>query len=315
MPIPAAGRTEEVILNAVMAELAQAIAAYTQTHTRVGDSFWKTEMDGLLLLRSDHEKSPSHHLSRPALCVVAQGAKWTSFGNERHSYRAGEALVVTIEMPSVGRVFEASADMPFLGAVVEFSPAVLREVLEQLPLPPARRGEIGPGGAAVVRMDRALADCVVRMVRVLDTPEAMPILAPMLMREFSYWLLAGPLGGRIVEMTLGHDRWEPVLRAIGLLREHFAKPLRIADLAAEAGLSQSVFHRQFKTVTSLTPIQYQKQLRLLEARRMLLTERTKVESAAYAMGYESPSQFSREYTRMFGCSPKQDARSGMAFEQ
>ena len=124
------------------------------------------------------------------------------------------------------------------------------------------------------------------MVQLLDRPEAIPILAPLLIRELSYWLLVGPMGGRIVGMTLGHDRWDQITRTIGRLREQFTEPLRIVDLAAEAGLSPSAFHRQFKAVTSMTPIQYQKQLRLLEARRMILTQRTKVESAAYATGYE-----------------------------
>lgn len=289
-------------------ELARAIAAYTEAHA--GGPAWTTRIDGLLLLlRSDHARPPSHLVSRPALCVVAQGAKWTSFGSERHSYRAGEALVVTVETPSVGRVFEASPQAPFLGAVVELSPAVLHEVLERLPAPPPP-GAPGRGAAAVLAMDPMLADCVLRMVRLLDRPEALPVLAPMLMRELGYWLLAGPLGGRIVGMTLGQDRRGRIMRAIGLLRQRFAEPLRIADLAAEAGLSTSAFHRQFKATTSLTPIQYQKRLRLLEARRLILGERTKVESAAYATGYESPSQFSREYARMFGRSPKQDAKSG-----
>lgn len=294
-------------LDEKIRDLAQAIAAYTEAHT--GSSFWKTGIDGLLLLRSDHEKPPNPIISRPALCVVAQGAKWTSFGDERHTYRAGEALVVTIEMPSVGRVFEASPDTPFLAAVVEFSPVVLRDVLKQLTLPSATKNESDCGGAAVIRMDPPITDCVLRMVQLLARPKAIPILAPLLIRELSYWLLVGPMGGRIVGMTLGHDRWDQITRTIGRLREQFTEPLRIADLAAEAGLSPSAFHRQFKAVTSMTPIQYQKQLRLLEARRMILTQRTKVESAAYATGYESPSQFSREYARMFGRSPKQDANT------
>jgi len=306
MPIPAfSPGANDMTLDEKMCDLARAIAAYTEVHA--GSSFWETGIDGLLLLRSDHEKPPNHIISRPALCVVAQGAKWTSFGDERHSYRAGEALVVTIEMPSVGRVFEASPDAPFLAAVVEFSPVVLREVLEQLTSLPATKNEPDRGGAAVIKVDPRITDCVLRMVRLLDRPEAIPILAPLLIRELSYWLLVSPVGGRIVDTTLGHDRWKQITRAIGRLREQFAKPLRIADLAAEAGLSPSAFHRQFKAVTSMTPIQYQKQLRLLEARRMILTQRMKVESAAYATGYESPSQFSREYARMFGLSPKQDA--------
>ena len=290
-----------------MRDLARAIAAYTEAHP--GSPFWETAIAGLLLLRSDHEKPPNPIISASALRRRA-GREMDQLWRRAPYLPRREALVVTIEMPSVGRVFEASPDAPFLAAVVEFSPVVLRDVLKQLTLPPATKNEPGRGGATVIKMDPPITDCVLRMVQLLDRPEAIPILAPLLIRELSYWLLVGPMGGRIVGMTLGHDRWDQITRTIGRLREQFTEPLRIVDLAAEAGLSPSAFHRQFKAVTSMTPIQYQKQLRLLEARRMILTQRTKVESAAYATGYESPSQFSREYARMFGRSPKQDANTG-----
>lgn len=291
----------------MMKDLARAIAAWTDAHP--GANPWMTAIDGLILLRADHEKPPSHIISRPALCVVAQGAKWTSFGDERHSYHAGEALVVTVEMPSVGRVIQASSDAPFLGAVVEFDPAILRELLGRLDEPPVTQRGADRHGAFVIDMDAAVTDCTLRLIRLLGEPKAIPILAPMLMRELSYRLLTSPVGGVIADMTLGSDHPAQIMRAIALLRDQFIHPLRIADLAAEAHLSPSAFHRQFKAVTAMTPLQYQKQLRLLEARRMILTEHAKVETAAYATGYESPSQFSREYSRMFGIPPKRDARS------
>ncbi|MHC1481324.1 AraC family transcriptional regulator [Frateuria aurantia] len=294
-----------------MSDLAQAIEAYTQAHA--GGHFWMTAIDGLLLLRADQPRPPSHLMSQPALCVVAQGAKWTSFGTERHSYSAGEALVVTVEMPSVGRVYEASPGAPFLGAVIQFSPVVMREIGEQLKLPAGSSRE--PGGATVMDMDPELTDCVLRMVRLLGQPSAIPILAPLLMREFSYRLLVGPQGGRVADLALGHDRRRGIMQALATLRQQFAQPLRIAELAEIAGVSPSAFHRQFKAMTSLTPIQYQKQLRLLEARRLILGASGKVELAAYATGYESASQFSREYTRMFGCSPRQDLKAGPALPQ
>ena len=233
-----------------MRDLARAIAAYTEAHP--GSPFWETAIAGLLLLRSDHEKPPNPIISRPALCVVAQGAKWTSFGDERHTYHAGSARGHHRDALG-GASFRGQPGCPFLAAVVEFSPVVLRDVLKQLTLPPATKNEPGRGGATVIKMDPPITDCVLRMVQLLDRPEAIPILAPLLIRELSYWLLVGPMGGRIVGMTLGHDRWDQITRTIGRLREQFTEPLRIVDLAAEAGLSPSAFHRQFKAVTSMTP--------------------------------------------------------------
>jgi AraC-like DNA-binding protein len=296
-------------MNGRIDELVRVIADYTAA--RPGSVCWQTAIDGLLLLRADHEKPPSHRIARPALCVVAQGGKWTSFGDERHHYQTGQALLVTVEMPSIGRVFRASADEPFLGVVVELSPAILWDVMAQLgeqvqvPAADAR-------GATVIDMEPTLTDCVLRLVRVLERPEAVPVLAPLLMRELGYWLLSGPAAGHVAAMTFGHERSKGIMRAIHRLREEFAQPMRVAELAAEATLSLSSFHRQFKSITSLTPIQYQKQLRLLEARRLILTAHARVESAAYATGYASASQFSREYARMFGRSPRDDARAAGA---
>lgn len=286
-------------------EIGRAIEAYTSRHP--GEKPWMTQIEGLILLRADHEDQPKHIISRPALCVVAQGAKWTSFGDKRHIYRAGQALLINIETPSVGRITEASPEAPFLGAVIELDPAILREVYDGMPDPPVSQVEAGRGAFVLEAMDPQVEDCVLRLLRLLDHPRAIPLIAPMIRRELAYWLLSGPHGAMLAELTLGRERVAPIMRTIHRLREEFSAPFRMSDLAAEVHLSPSAFHRQFKAVTSMTPLQYQKQLRLLEARRMILSEGAKVESAAFATGYESPSQFSREYARMFGRPPKRDA--------
>ncbi|MBJ7537119.1 AraC family transcriptional regulator [Marinomonas transparens] len=190
-----------------------------------------TAIDGLILLRSDHAKPPSHIISRPALCVVAQGAKWTSFREERHGYRAGEALIVTVEMPSVGRVVEASPDQPFLGAVIEFDLEILSGLLEEMGAlaPEQIRGD--QQGAFVIEMDRDVTDCVLRMVRLLSDPKAIPILSPMLKRELGYRLLTSPSGSALIQMAFDNGHPGQILRSIGLLRDRFSSPLRIADLA------------------------------------------------------------------------------------
>jgi len=258
-----------------------------------------------MILRSNHAKPPSHIISKPALCVVAQGAKWTSFGDKRFHYGAGQALVVTVEMPTVGRVFQASADVPFLGLILEFDPAILRAVMEEAKLQRGS-GERTSAGALVTDLGGPLLDAILRLVRLLDTPRAVTALAPMIKREICYWLLEGEHGQEIAKLVTESDRSGNIVRAIQSLRERFREAVPTSELASIARLGTTTFHRRFKQLTSLTPLQYQKQLRLLEARRLMISERIKVEAAAFEVGYESASQFSREYSRMFGVAPKRD---------
>jgi AraC-like DNA-binding protein len=287
-------------------ELANAIERYIARQD--GENPYVTDVPGLVLLHSDHARPPAHYLLRPGLCVVAQGAKWASIGGNQLEYRAGEALVVSVEMPSAGRVTSASPEEPFYGAVIEFDLAIMRAVLDEMEAPPLPDGERAHG-VFVTDFQGPLEDCVLRLVRLLDTPKAIAALAPMIMREICYWLLAGPHGGAVVRATLEHGHPSRVIRAIHSLRDRYLEPVRVAELAAVAKLSPSAFHRQFKALTAMTPLQYQKQLRLLEARRLMVADAANVETAAFAVGYESPSQFSREYARMFGVPPKRDSRS------
>ncbi|MGS0891304.1 AraC family transcriptional regulator N-terminal domain-containing protein [Burkholderia stagnalis] len=265
-----------------------------------------TPIDGVILLRSNHEKLPAPLIMRPALCVVAQGAKWTTFGGRRYDYGPGRALVVSVEMPATSSVVKASETEPFLGVVIEFDLAVMRDVLEQLDAPPRPSdGPIGHG-VCVTDFDGPLADCVLRLLRLLDTPAAIPAVAPLVMREICYWLLAGPHGGEVSRLALANGHAQRVVAAIHALRGQFAETVRIDTLAAVAQMSPSAFHRQFKALTSMTPLQYQKQMRLLEARHLMVTGAANAETAAYRVGYESASQFSREYARMFGAPPRRD---------
>lgn len=275
------------------------------TDAQTGKSPFATAVEGLTILRSDHEKRPDHLIFKPALCVVLQGAKWAVFGDRHVDYRAGQALVVSVEMPAFGRVAEASPTEPYLGLIIEFDLGIMREVVEALPALPEASGDVS-SGVFVSNFDGPLADCALRLVRLLDTPAAIPLLRPAIMREISYWLLTGPHGGDVARMALGNDHTHRIVSVIHSLRDHFAEPVRIEDLADKAGLSPSAFHRKFKAITSMTPLQYQKQLRLLEARRLMVAEAANVETAAFQVGYESPSQFSREYARMFGTPPRRD---------
>jgi AraC-like DNA-binding protein len=246
-------------------------------------------------------------ISRPAICIVAQGAKWATSGGTRLEYRAGQALIVGVETPSTGRVVEASPDEPCLVLAFELDVATMRSVAEELDPPPRASGEPGPG-AFVTDFTGPLSDCALRLVRLLDTPAAIPTLYPVIMREICYWLLTGPHGGDVARMTLTNSPSRRVINAMHCLRSRFNETVRIEELADIAQLSPSAFHRQFKALTSLTPLQYQKQLRLLEARRLMISNGVNVETGSFQVGYESPSQFSREYARMFGAPPKRDVK-------
>ena len=295
-------RKEPDMLN----ELAEAVRQYTES--QVGESPFSTAIKGLTILRSNHEKRPKHLIFKPALCIVVQGAKWAIFGHQRFDYRAGQALVVSLEMPAFGTVAEASPSEPYLGIILEFDLAVMRQVMDELKTPPEASKKVGRG-VFVTDFNGPLEYCTLRLLRLLKTPEAIPVLYPAIMREISYWLLTGPHGGDVVKLTLTNSHAQRVLSAIHLLRARFSEPVRIEALASLAHMSPSAFHRQFKAFTSLTPLQYQKQLRLLEARRLMVSDAINVETAAFQVGYESPSQFSREYSRMFATSPRRDVAS------
>jgi AraC-like DNA-binding protein len=285
--------------------LAAALLRYTDAQS--GDSPFMTAMDGLIVMRSDHPKPPNHMISRPALCVVAQGAKWAMFGDTKLEYRAGQALLIGVETPSIGRVVEASPGEPCLVLAFELDLAIMRSVAEGLETPPVASGEPGRG-VFVTDFQGPLADCALRLVRLLDTPRAIPTLQPIIMREICYWLLTGPHGGDVARMALASSPSRRVIGAMHSLRSRFRETIRVSELAAIARMSPSAFHRQVRALTSLTPLQYQKQLRLLEARRLMVSSGFNVEAAAFEVGYESASQFSREYARMFGAPPKRDLR-------
>lgn len=208
--------------------LVEAISRYTER--QVGVSPFLTAIGGVTILRSDHEKPAAHMIIKPALCIVVQGAKWTSFGDNRFEYGAGQALVVCVEVPSVGRVVEASPNEPYLGIIIEFDQATIREVWEALGTP-QQESEDTRRGVFVTHFDGALSDCVLRIVRLLDTPDAIPTLFPMIMREIAYWLLTGPHGGEVAKMTLANTHTHRMVSAIHNLRDRFSEPIRIEQLA------------------------------------------------------------------------------------
>ena len=283
--------------------LAELVLRYTDAQP--GTSPFTTRVHGLTLLRSDHQRPTNHVLYKPALCITVQGEKTAAFGDQCHRYGAGQALLVSVEMPGLGTVTKASPKEPFLGIILELDLVILHTVATEMTDPPKASESTGCG-VFITNFDGPLKDCTLRLLRLLATPDAIPVLYPAIMREIAYWLLAGPHGQGVARMTLANHQEHRILQAIHHLRDHFAESVRINELADVARLSPSAFHRHFRAVTAMTPLQYQKQLRLLEARRLMLAGAANVEDAAFRVGYESPSQFTREYGRMFGTSPRRN---------
>jgi len=292
-------------MSGAIGEIAKAVGRYMDRHPSTDPLV--TEIDGLVFLRSGSRKQHDHLIYRPALCLVVQGAKSAVFGENELHYGAGQALVVSLEMPGVGRVLEADPENPYVGVILEFDPTIMREVIEQAN--PLKDAAPTSPGIFILDVEEPLAGCILRLVDLLDRPSAIPMLCPLMMREISYWLLSGPHGAEIARAVFSSGSAQAVIAVLQMLRKRFRESVRIEELAQMANMSVSAFHRQFKALTLMSPLQYQKHLRLLEARRLLVANEANVESAAFQVGYESPSQFSREYSRMFGAPPRRDSAS------
>ncbi|MBY3153867.1 AraC family transcriptional regulator [Rhizobium laguerreae] len=286
------------------ADLKQALNGYMDAHGG-GDGLFTTAIDGFFLMRSSTLSMPKPAIYRPALCIIVDGAKQLMFGDRFFDYEAMQALIISVEMPAFGRVTKASAERPMIAINLELDVTILREVLKEMDASPRPAGDGGPG-VFVQEFGAELQDCILRLIRTLATPKAIPILHPAIMREISFWLLSGKNGDEVCKLALPDSHTRRVAEAIYLLRGNFADAVRVEKLAAAAKMSPSSFHQHFKMLTSMTPLQYQKQLRLLEARRLMVTDGFNAANAAYQVGYESASQFSREYARMFGTPPKRD---------
>ncbi|MDR7378881.1 AraC-like DNA-binding protein [Rhodoferax ferrireducens] len=256
------------------------------------------------LVRSDTPTLPMGVVYQPMLYIVAQGAKQALLGDNIVEYAAGQYLVVSVDLPITGSVIQACPEAPYLALSLELDPAVLSDMLLSLP---GTAQDAPLPGLAVSPVTPDLLDAAVRLLRLLGRPADIPMLAPLAEREILYRLLTGAQAPMLRQIALAHSRMAQVGQAIGWIRSHFAEPLRIDDVAQRANMSASTFHRHFKAVTAMSPLQYQKQIRLQEARRLLLAGQADAASIGFTVGYESPSQFSREYARMYGQPPLRDA--------
>ncbi len=269
------------------------------------DGVQPTAVPALYLYRSFTLSEPVHTVYKPSLCLVAQGSKTVSLGNETLQYDLEHFLLVAVSLPITAQLLEASPERPHLALHIDLDLSLIASLITELgtPLEPPAEDRTGLSVGAV---EPLLRGAVVRLVRLLETPQHIPFLAPLIMRELGYLLLSGPQGARLREMALTTGRTYRIVSAIEHLVQTYDRPLDVAKLAEEVHMSVSSFYHQFRAVTSMSPLQFQKTLRLQEARRLLLSRETDVTGAGFHVGYESPSQFSREYRRLFGAPPSRD---------
>lgn len=262
----------------------------------------QTPIPGLTTVRATAPSGLVHAISRPLVCLVVQGSKQVTMGRQAFAFTAGNSLLITADVPTVSQITRASVAAPYLSLVLELDPAVIAELAVEM-------RAVLVADHAPVRVeatDAEVADAALRLLRLLDRPASRPVLQAQLVRELHYWLLAGRHGTAIRRLGWPESHAQGVARAVAVLRAEFAQPLPVTRLAAVAGMSPSSFHQHFRAVTSLSPLQFQKQLRLIEARRLMTSQGASASSAAFAVGYESVSQFTREYGRMFGLPPVRD---------
>lgn len=268
------------------------------------DGVFVTPVDGLRLYRRSAPNEPVALDYKPGLAFVVQGAKSAMLGSESFHYGAGEYLLTSIGLPVMAQVTEATPEQPHLCLMLDIDVLQLTETMNQIGAAPAATP--CECGMSVSRLPPALLDSCLRLLRLLDTPAAIPVLAPLIRKEVAYHLLTGADSARLRHMAASESQTHRIGRAIGWIREHFSEQLRINELAAHVNMSASSLHHHFKTVTAMTPMQYQKLLRLQNARQLMLIDMVDAGAAGFRVGYESQSQFSREYARHFGQAPMRD---------
>lgn len=290
------------------------IASALDRHTSLRASIsglHRTRIDALDLFRAEQTGQPVHAVYAASLCAVIQGEKTASVGQASLTYGVGDGLFVGVEVPVVGCVTRATPSQPYLAAVLALDAGVLREVARDAGL------DLDPSGPApgpyVARLPLRALDALARLVALLDTPQAIAALAPSITREAYYWLLTGPGGGAVARMAAREGATQRIAAAVAEMQRVFPGPIRVEQLAATVGMSPSSFYARFREATAMTPLAYYQRLRLLEARRVLTTSRSaSARDVAFQVGYQSPSQFSREYARAFGVPPGRDARLARA---
>ncbi len=265
-----------------------------------------TAIPGLLLSRRDEPTQPTSYMYEPSICLVAQGVKRVLLGDETHVLDVHHFLITSMDLPTVVQVIKASREKPYLGLILKLDQREISQLMTDTNLPPPRAQE---SGMAIGEVTLPLLTAFQRLIDLLAEPKDIPILAPIIQREISYRLLVNDQGARLRQMASARSHNHQIAQAIDWLKSHYTLPLRIDALAARVHMSTSAFHHHFRRLTAMSPLQFQKWLRFNEARRLMLTEQLNAATAAFQVGYESPSQFSREYRRFFEEPPSRDITS------
>ncbi|MBO1511293.1 AraC family transcriptional regulator [Metabacillus bambusae] len=264
-----------------------------------------TDIPSLFFSRYSNDTGPKYGVYKPSLCIVVQGMKEIFLSQERFQYGPADYLVASVNLPITGQVTEASSEVPYLALKLELTPSQILEVLREFEMDEDKKKN-PKRGMYVSKIEPPLLDAVTRLARLQDYPKDIPVLAPLIMKEIIYRVLQGDHGEMLKQIAIKGSSANQISDVIEHIINNYAQSLRIEELAEIANMSVSSLHRHFKEVTAMSPIQFQKQLRLQEARKLLLSESMDATEAAFRIGYESPSQFSREYSRMFGLPPKED---------
>ncbi|MDT8860839.1 AraC family transcriptional regulator [Alkalihalobacillus sp. MEB130] len=281
-------------------ELGKLIERYTGQ-----DGVHPTSIPSLFLIRESIITEPISRVNEPSFCIIIQGEKEVWLGEECFRYGPGHYIVAAVDLPVTGQVIKASFDSPYLALKLEFTPSEVLEVLHDKDIQPVQRKN-AKRAMFISEVEPSLLDAVIRLVSLLDVPKHISILAPLFKKEILYWVLQGPRGEALEQIALEGSNALRIRNVIDHIIQNYETSFRVEDLAEIANMSGASLHRHFKEITAMSPIQFQKQLRLQEARRLLVAESSDVADVAFRVGYESQSQFSREYSRMFGLSPKAD---------
>jgi AraC-like DNA-binding protein len=267
-----------------------------------------TAISGLALFQRDKPTQPESRMYEPRICLIAQGAKRVLLGDDTYVYGERHFLITSVNLPTVVQITKASREKPCLGLILKLDQREISQLIvdSNLPFP---RPQQSSRGMATGEVTLPLLTAFQRLIDLLAEPKDIPILAPIIQREIFYRLLVGDQGARLRQMASSGSQSQQIARAIDWLKDNFTQPLRIDDLATQVNMSTSTFHHHFRTLTAMSPLQYQKWLRLNEARRLMLIENQDAATVAFQVGYESPSQFSREYGRLFGAPPLRDITS------
>lgn len=293
-------------------ELCRAILAYTDSHPGT-NGVVPTEIPGLVIVRGDAPTTIQRVFYEPALIFVLQGAKDVSLGGASFAYGAGAFLIMSVGMPVLSKITQASRERPYLALAFAIDLGLVDELRREIDVSQDAAPHTSRLGLFVGRADARQRETLARLTPLLASPQAVRVLGPGLVREIVYWTMTGREGTELRRLAAPDTHARRIAEAIAVLREAYTETVSIERLAAIAQMSPSAFHLHFKAMTSISPLQYQKQLRLLEARRLMLTGGADATRAAYRVGYESASQFSREYARMFGDPPRRDlAKNGGA---